>query len=196
MSFSRFKAKPLQKFTASMWNELIDELNKMEMVAQDALLHSELSALAYSIVPDQDSQRDLGSESSRWRRVFSAQGFFSEEVFVQGRRVLKDGDPITISDISIKKSELYDADATAEQSIVLDVGGYKTVGVIAQCSAPTTFTVEISFDGEHWFTHYSSVSPESQVADIFLTVARYVRLKSSPVSVPGAKVTLVIGAKP
>lgn len=136
MTFNKYKVRPLQRFTSSLWNALMDELNNLQLGAG------------------------------------------------------------VISDIEAKVAELYDADATEEQSVVLNVGGYKVVGVVAVCDEPTTFTVEYSFDEDHWFTHYVSPYPETNYSDVFITVAKYVRVLSEAVNVQGAKVSIIIGAKP
>lgn len=136
MTFSKYKVRPLQKFTSSLWNSVMDELD------------------------------------------------------------LLSGGVGVIKDIEPKIAELYEADITEEQEIELDIGGFKIAGVLAVAEAPTIFMVDFSFDGDYWFNYYTSSSPETTYMDVFITVARYVRLRSSPVNEPGKKVTLIIGAKP
>ena len=101
-----------------------------------------------------------------------------------------------LQDISIKKVELYDADETLDQSISLDIGGYKLVEVACSASAPTTFTVEYSFDNTHWFTYYTSSSAETSYNDVFWTAAQYIRVSSAAAGAAGYTVSLVIAAKP
>lgn len=103
MSFDKYRVKAMQRFTSQLWNNLMSELNALESRSQEEIekrvRYEDLSALAYSIVPDQDSERDLGSEASRWRRIYAYSGDFLDTLTVQGKSVLKDGDPITVSDI-------------------------------------------------------------------------------------------------
>ena len=51
------------------------------------------------IVPDWDLVRMLGSGKLRWKEVHCGHGYASYDMFVQGKRVLKDGDPIYIADL-------------------------------------------------------------------------------------------------
>ncbi|MEM4667446.1 MAG: hypothetical protein QW498_09115 [Thermofilum sp.] len=200
MSFDKYKVRRLQRFTSTLWNSLMDELNRLEKLVSEVkpggITCEDLAALSCDIVPDEDGVRSLGSETSSWAAVHSKQGFFYDGLFVQGRPVLKDGDPITVSDIYVRVAELYDADATVEQSVTLDTGGFKTVGILAVSEAPTIFTVEISFDGVHWFSVYISPAVEHVLMDVMITAARYVRVRSSPVSEQGKKVSIAVGAKP
>lgn len=103
MSFDQFKAKPMQRFTSSMWNSLMDVLNQLEATNRDELIkrvkYEDLGSLAYSIVPDQDGARDLGSSDRSWNSIYAGTGHFSNNVYVQGKQVIKDGDPVEIGDI-------------------------------------------------------------------------------------------------
>ena len=104
--------------------------------------------------------------------------------------------PVDLQSILPKKAELYDADETVEQSISLDIGGFKTVEVYCSATTATTFTVELSWDNTHWITYYSSASAETSYHDVFTTTAQYVRVKSASAGASGDTVTLIIGAKP
>jgi len=59
-----------------------------------------LASLPYDIIPDEALKRLLGQLGKEWLAVYAGKGFFTDNVFVQGRRVLKDGDPITVYDIA------------------------------------------------------------------------------------------------
>ena len=104
--------------------------------------------------------------------------------------------PTDLQSILPKKAELYEADETSAQSVILDVGGFKLVEVQASADTATTFTVEYSWDNSHWFTYYSSPSAETSYNDVFWTGAQYIRLSSAAAGSSGDKVSLVIGAKP
>ena len=58
-----------------------------------------------SLIPYAPSIVDVGSAYKPFRNVFADFGYFNENVFVQNKRVIKDGDPITIADL------LYQAQA-------------------------------------------------------------------------------------
>lgn len=104
--------------------------------------------------------------------------------------------PVDIQNILPRKSELYGADETVAQSIQLDIGGFKTVEILARASAPTTFRVEFSFDGATWFTYYSSPTSETFYNDVIVTSAGYIRLSSDAAGAAGDTVDLIISAKP
>lgn len=106
--------------------------------------------------------------------------------------------PVDLQSILPKKAELYDADETTAQSISLDIGGFKTVEVLCQATAATTFKVEYSFDNTHWFTHYvtAGTAGETSYHDVFQTAAQYIRVSSEAAGGTADTVTLIIAAKP
>lgn len=92
-------------------------------------------------------------------------------------------------------SSIYDADGSVDQMISLQIDGYRFVSIYASSSSPTTFTVEFSYDNNHWFMKYTSQSPETVYNSEFETGAIYIRLKSTGTGNQGDKVTLIITAK-
>lgn len=99
MAFNHLKVRPLQRATSSWANAIVDALNMLYDIGQESVKYSDLSHLPYDIVPDADNTRDLGDPARAWRDIYAHYGFFSDNVYVQGRRVLKDGDPINLYDI-------------------------------------------------------------------------------------------------
>ena len=55
--------------------------------------------LAGDLIPDIDLRYKVGDINARIKEVHSGYGYFSYDVYVQGKRVLKDEDPIYIADI-------------------------------------------------------------------------------------------------
>jgi len=53
----------------------------------------------YDVYPYDDCILNMGLPDKRWKEVHSCSGFFSDTLQVQGKDVLKDGDPINIADI-------------------------------------------------------------------------------------------------
>lgn len=104
MAFDEFKAKPMQRLTASLWNSLMEALNGLDSNTKEELLkrvmYEDLGKLAYSIIPDEADSRDLGSSDKTWRAIYAKSGEFTDSLAVQGKQVIKDGDPVGISDIS------------------------------------------------------------------------------------------------
>ncbi len=72
-----------------------------------SVLHdmSERGAVDYSgyvhrdLIPDKDLQLKLGKIDKRFLEMHSGYGYFEFDVFVQGKRVIKDEDPIYIADL-------------------------------------------------------------------------------------------------
>lgn len=127
MSFNQFKVKPLQRLSSSFWNSLMDALNNLESKSSEEVLkrvkYEDLSNLAYNIIPDQADKRDLGSVDKPWNNVYARSGSFSESLTVQGKPVIKDGDPISISDISdtVKEKITESVDSSAVKSILEEI---------------------------------------------------------------------------
>ena len=48
------------------------------------------------MAPSQDNRYNLGEQDRAWRAVYAHYGYFNTDAYVQGRRVLKDGDPVTV----------------------------------------------------------------------------------------------------
>ncbi|MEM4596667.1 MAG: hypothetical protein QXG54_05145 [Desulfurococcaceae archaeon] len=102
-AFDAFKGRPMQRLTSSLWNSLMDALNALDSGVRDELLkrvkYEDLGSLPYDVVPDQDNARSLGKEDVRWSSVYAYSGDFTDSLTVQGKPVIKDGDPITVSDL-------------------------------------------------------------------------------------------------
>ena len=92
-------------------------------------------------------------------------------------------------------NSIYDVDGSIDQMVSLQIDGYKLVSVYAESSSPMIFTVEFSYDGNHWFTMDTSQNPMTTYNNEFETGAIYVRLKSTGTGNQGDKVTLIITAK-
>jgi len=61
-----------------------------------------ISAYGYvvgDLVPIQDLLLNLGIPLKRFKELWAGYGYFSYDLFVQGMRVIKDGDPITVDDL-------------------------------------------------------------------------------------------------
>jgi len=79
MAFEHLKVKPLQRATSSWANSIVDALNQL--------------------YGNYEELRKRGTVEDPWELFYGGTGIFSENVFVKGKRVLKDGDPINLYDI-------------------------------------------------------------------------------------------------
>ena len=104
-------------------------------------------------------------------------------------------DPSMMEALGRISEPLYDADETKAQTITLDMGeDYSRVNidVFAEADAATTFTVESSDDGAHWFTVVSVTGMSYHTG--YHNAMRCVKLSSNAQPVVGAKVSLVLVA--
>lgn len=80
------------------------------------------------LIPYKDSAIDIGSPELRINNIFAMTGYFDNDVFVQGKRVIKDGDPISLYDIyelaqNKIKAAVYES-VTPELTRVAKLRGY------------------------------------------------------------------------
>lgn len=146
MAFNYLKVRPGQRATSFWANSVIEALNMLYDLTGGAVKYSDLQALGYDIIPDKDNLRKLGDPSRAWKEVNAHVGNFLDEAYVQGRRVLKDGDPITLYDIQepakTKITESIDnAKVTTytkevrDRFLSISIDAYGNVGVVI--SEPT-----------------------------------------------------------
>jgi len=72
--------------------EALDILHDDHAVDYSGSIHRDLA-------PDEDLLYSIGKPNARVREVHSGYGYFSYEIFIRGKRVIKDEDPINIADI-------------------------------------------------------------------------------------------------
>jgi len=93
------KKKGIEPLYPDEWNTVLDALDQLFTSSEDAVKKEDLLSLPSDIIPDADAQRNLGSQSKAWLSVNAHNGNFIDTLTVQGKPVLKDGDPITVSDL-------------------------------------------------------------------------------------------------
>jgi len=79
MAFNNLKVSPLQRATASWANSVVDALNQLYGNFEEVYRR--------------------GTAEDPWELFYGFYGFFEDNVFVQGKPVIKDGDPINLYDI-------------------------------------------------------------------------------------------------
>ncbi|RLF08429.1 MAG: hypothetical protein DRJ60_00420 [Thermoprotei archaeon] len=98
MSWIGLRHKGVEILFPEEWNAVVDGLDILyaytNMLQATAVRKEDLTKLASDIVPDQDNLRDLGSSSRSWSEVYAYYGYFKSDAYIQGKRVLKDGDPV------------------------------------------------------------------------------------------------------
>jgi len=102
---------------------------------------------------------------------------------------------IASSAVKTVYSYIVNADETAAQSITLDIGDRRTLSVYAKSTAPTTFHLDVSADGNVWFEDAVVWRNTTFASDVVYTAFRYIRLRSDAAGASGDKVTLAVSAK-
>lgn len=91
--FNHLKVKPGQVIRASWANDLVDAIQSVaEKGAVDyyGYVHKDL-------IPERDLALNLGMDDLRFKEVHAGEGHFSKDLTLQGKRVLKDDDPVHIA---------------------------------------------------------------------------------------------------
>ncbi len=99
MAFDYLRPKPKTRITTAWGNQLVDALNLLYGIGRRSVKYEDLSRLGYDIIPAEDAKYSLGSELYGWLNVYAHYGYFEDDLRLQGKRVLKDGDPISLYDI-------------------------------------------------------------------------------------------------
>ena len=101
MVFEHLRPKPKTRISILWGNQLVDALELLYGMAGKRLSLSDLRSLSGDIIPSINKYYNLGILGKEWNILAANYGYFQSNVFVQGKRVLKDGDPITISDFGV-----------------------------------------------------------------------------------------------
>jgi len=101
--FDFLKVRPFTRATSTWANNLIDAVNEVYDISMFTLnntlnIHS-LENAPVDVSPAVDAFYDLGSPLRRWNEVWAMYGFFDQDLYVQGKKVIKDEDPVNIYDI-------------------------------------------------------------------------------------------------
>ena len=96
MSWLGLSYKGTEPLYSDEWNRAIEGLDILYAYVSAKLDRIELLYLKSDIIPDQDASRNLGTKERSWDKVHAYYGYFKGQVYVQGKAVIKDGDPIRI----------------------------------------------------------------------------------------------------
>jgi len=149
-----------------------------------------------------------GDPDTPYSELYAGTGYFSDNVYVRGKPVLKDGDPITVSDlgddakqkitdaidasqllsnllnefkpVSVKGS-ITSSDNTSGFSIVVDKGGRHIVNVYYKLSGAGIIYIKVSNDGQDWKTlDVITLSGAGEDIKIYTWIAyRYVMVETN-----------------
>ena len=84
--------------------EVVDEtfFDNLADILESSIIKGAVDMYGYmhkDIIPDADLKYRLGTDNRRLKEVHVNDGFFSNSLSVQGKPVLKDGDPVYIADL-------------------------------------------------------------------------------------------------
>jgi len=99
MAYDYLRPKPKTRIASWWGNAVVDALNELRNLVDQKVSQADLLNLPSDIIPDQANLRNLGSSDRPWNSIYAGYGYFSNALYVAGRRVLLDGDPISISDL-------------------------------------------------------------------------------------------------
>ena len=85
------------------YGEIVDEVffDNLADILEAGLLKGAIDMYGYmhkDVIPDADLRYRLGADNKRLKEIHVGDGFFTYSLSVQGKSVLKDGDPVYIAD--------------------------------------------------------------------------------------------------
>jgi len=109
MSWIGLRHKGVEPLFPDEWNAVVDALDILYKYTEQRVTKEDLLNLYSDIIPAQDDTFDLGSSTRAWKDVYAHYGYFLDDAFVQGKRVLKDGDPVRVYEfIEYAKQDIED----------------------------------------------------------------------------------------
>jgi len=109
MAFEDLILGPGARLSSAWFTRLVQYLQLIYGMTGVKITPEDLLSLASSIVPEAPHEYTLGSPGFEWLAIYGDTGFFSNALYVAGRPVLKDGDPITVSDIGPNVQAFFSA---------------------------------------------------------------------------------------
>ena len=160
MVFEHLRPKPKTRISILWGNQLVDALELLYGMTERRLTLANLRSISSDLLPAINKYYNLGILGREWNVIAGNYGYFQSNVFVQGKPVIKDGDPITVADLG---TEAYNKLRTLTESVresidriygkikPINIDEYGRVGVILFEFMPTalqqlfygTFNVDI-----------------------------------------------------
>jgi len=155
MVFEHLRVTPQTRIASSWGNAVVDALEQIYALAK------------------------RGDQDTPYEELYAKKGYFSEALYVQGKPVIKDGDPITVSDLgddakqkitnaidssnllqsllkefepASNKGSIKASENASGFEVVLDKGGRPFVNVYYNLSGAGRIYVKVSNDGTNWRT--------------------------------------------
>jgi len=132
MSWLGLRHKGVEVLYPDEWNRVVDGLDLLKQYVDEKVGVVDLENLSSDIKPSADNKYTLGDNEREWKAIYAHYGYFSDNAYVNGRRVLKDGDPVTVYYFEGPAKEEIDSIKTASaqptslETLVIDVGSAPT----------------------------------------------------------------------
>jgi len=149
MAFNELLVTPLSRASSYWANSIVGALNSLYDLLVESLEQQitgqDLSEVGYDIIPAEDDTFTLGDPTNQWEAIYGYYGYFASDVYVQGKKVIKDQDPVNIYDIF---SPAQQAISNAVQSGLsrLNIDQYGNVGIIISEPVDSVGRVRVSTD--------------------------------------------------
>ena len=101
MVFEHLRPKTKTRITSLWGHQLVDALELLYGMTKRRLTLENLRSLSSDLLPSINKYYNLGILGKEWNILAANYGYFQSNVFVQGKPVLKDGDPITVADFGV-----------------------------------------------------------------------------------------------
>jgi len=96
MTWVGLRHKGVEVLFPSEWNAVVDALDILYAYTADSVKYEDLERLNSDIKPSEDNKYDIGDQSKQWKDIYAHYGYFNDNLYVQGKQVLKDGDPVQV----------------------------------------------------------------------------------------------------
>ncbi len=130
MSWLGLRHKGVEVLYPDEWNRVVDGLDILKQYLDEKVGVVDLKNLSSDVAPSEDNKYNLGEEDRAWRAVYAHYGYFLDNAYVQGRRVLKDGDPVSVYYFEGPAKEEIDA-------IYMNTSRPKSIDTLALQVGPT-----------------------------------------------------------
>jgi len=97
--YDRLYVKPFTRATSAWANAVVSALNELDERISEVGTPFDPEHLTENIIPEYDLALDIGDPTHRFYAYYGYLGFFDGDLYVQGKRVIKDEDPVNIYDI-------------------------------------------------------------------------------------------------
>lgn len=100
LSWLGLRHKGVEVLFPSEWNAVVDGLDILKSYIDQGVKSADLTNLSSDVIPSEDNKYNIGDPLRAWHAIYAHYGFFLDNAYVQGKQVLKDGDPVIVQDFT------------------------------------------------------------------------------------------------